>query len=145
MIARGLAPPAVGPARHSCAPPLAMLRVFAALRPLLLPAARLRPGALRPASATAGAAGSGPDASDDEDGEDDDDDDDDDWLGEPTDEAELALGADAGDTSSRPQRRFGDEEQGPDGWHYAAKLFDAPASVDIASYWHNAVLSGAQT
>jgi hypothetical protein len=121
-----------------------MLRVFAALRPLLLPAARPRLGALRSASGAAGAAGSGPDASDDEDG---DGDDDDDWLGEPTGEAELSLGADAGDSEARPQRpsRFGDEEQGPVGWHYAAKLFDAPASVDIAEYWQNAVLSGAQT
>jgi hypothetical protein len=124
-----------------------MLRVFAALRPLLRPAARLRPCALRPASGAAGAAGSGSDASDDEDGDGDGDDDDDDWLGEPTGEAELSLGAEAGDAGARPRRpsRFGDEEQGPDGWHYAAKLFDAPAGLDITEYWHNAVLSGAQT
>ena len=113
-----------------------MLRALAALRPLLLPAAAPRLGALRAVSGGAGAPGSGAaasGASGDAGGEDD-------APGAPSDAGEAAFGADAGD-SERP--RVDDEEQGPDGWHHVAKLFDAPASLDIAEYWHNAVLSGA--
>ena len=135
----------------------AMLRFYAALRPLLLPAARPRLAALRAASggASGGADGAPPPADDGEGDEDEEeeDDDDDDEVGEPSGDEEAPLAAaagggnaDRGKARGRPRPRDVDdeEESTPEGYNFMAKLFDAPPGLDLAEYWNNALLSGAR-